>query len=404
MNTPTNPADRDLNARLAHEAEAFFHRGGTVLDIGQVLDRAGEIKRGRRMRATILMAACVLAIAVPTALVATNGTDADKRVTPAGPTKVDRSPLSLGGLDTGPAPAVGHLVDHTWHTPDGEVDLSGLDDPIREVAAYAGGLLAATQDDGGNLWANTVDDRGDITGQARPMEGGFAVSDGESLVGFAEPDGTPVVVQGDGQLHELPRIPRGTGFSAVAVAGEDCNMGEDGNGCAVWVRSSGAKPQVWVSTSDRVDPTLPQFDSLADVHGWELLAGITEVKDDLTTCSAVTGLDDATPLWTVCGDHPVAFSPDGEHLLAEPDGDGRGPVGLAVYDAADGTELLDLDVADDGYVRQMVWEDDTHVLATIYQGAQWAVVRIGLDGSREYAVAPVTATDDVDPPFMLPSH
>ena len=35
-----------------------------------------------------------------------------------------------------------------------------------------------------------------------------------------------------------------------------------------------------------------------------------------------------------------------------------------------------------------VWEDRTHVLVVTFQAGEWAVVRLGLDGSMEYAVAP----------------
>ena len=136
--------ERDLTTRLTREADQFFTQGGAPLEIGQVLDRAGEIRRGRRMRATMLMAACVLAIAVPTVLVATRGHETP--VQPAHHGKVDTSSLSLDGLERGAAPFPGYLADHAWHPPQGgAIDLSGLDDPIREVAAFTGGFLVATQ-------------------------------------------------------------------------------------------------------------------------------------------------------------------------------------------------------------------------------------------------------------------
>lgn len=52
-----------------------------------------------------------------------------------------------------------------------------------------------------------------------------------------------------------------------------------------------------------------------------------------------------------------------------------------------------------GY-QQAVWEDDTHVLVTTYSSGDWAVVRIGIDGSQEYALPPV-AGGDMDSPFLL---
>jgi len=393
--------ERDLSTRLNHEADQFFTKGGAPLEIGQVLDRAGEIRRGRRMRATMLMAACLLAVAVPTALLATRSHETP--VQPAHHAKADFSPLSLHGLDRGDAPSPGYLADHAWHGPEGgAVDLSGLADPIREVAAYRGGFLVATQTESGNLQANVVEDDGTVTGPARPMEGGFAVSDDAVAAGFVGPDGTAYVVTADG-VQKLMQAPRGTGFDAVAVSGACTGAPDDQRPCAVWVQSSGRKPASWFVTVNAASTARTEYVTLADVRDdGGLTAGTTEVRDDLTTCSAVETTRTDQPGWTTCGHQMVTFSPDGKRVLAMPDGDGLGPTGLAVYDADKGTKLLDLDVADQGYVRQMVWESSTQVLATVYQQGQWAVLRIGLDGARQYAVPPVTAQDDVDPPFLLP--
>ena len=393
--------ERDLSTRLAHEADQFFTKGGAPLEIGQVLDRAGEIRRGRRMRATMLMAACLLAVAVPTALLATRGHETP--VQPAHQAKVDSSPLSLHGLDQGAGPFPGYLADHAWHPPQGgAIDLSGLDDPIREVAAFEGGFLVATQTESGDLSANVVQSNGTIVGEARPMEGGFAVSDTGAAAGFAAPDGTAYLVTADG-VKTFMQVPRGTGFDAVAVSGTCTGTPDDKEPCAVWVQSSGRKPASWFVTVNAASTARSQYVDLADVRGnGSLAAGTTVVRDDLTTCSAVETTRTDEPGWTTCGHQMVAFSPDGKHVLAMPDGDGLGPTGLVVYDADKGTKLLDLSVADQGYVRQMVWENDDQVLATVYQQGVWAVVRIGLDGARQYAVPPLTAQDDDEPPFLLP--
>jgi hypothetical protein len=393
--------ERDLSTRLAHEADQFFTKGGAPLEIGQVLDRAGEIRRGRRMRATMLMAACLLAVAVPTALLATRSHETP--VQPAHQAKVDSSPLSLHGLDQGAGPVPGYLADHAWHPPQGgAIDLSGLDDPIREVAAFKGGFLVATQTESGDLSANVVQSNGTIVGEARPMEGGFAVSDTGAAAGFAAPDGTAYLVTADG-VKTFMQVPRGTGFDAVAVSGTCTGTPDDKEPCAVWVQSSGRKPASWFVTVNAASTARSQYVDLADVRGnGSLAAGTTVVRDDLTTCSAVETTRTDEPGWTTCGHQMVAFSPHGKHVLAMPDGDGLGPTGLVVYDADKGTKLLDLSVADQGYVRQMVWENDDQVLATVYQQGVWAVVRIGLDGARQYAVPPLTAQDDVEPPFLLP--
>ena len=104
----------DLSQRLAHEADQFTRRGGTELELSQVLARAGEIRRGRRMRATMLMAACVLAVVVPTALVAAERQDSHTP-TPARKAERDLAPLQLSQLTQGRAPRNGYVADDTWH-------------------------------------------------------------------------------------------------------------------------------------------------------------------------------------------------------------------------------------------------------------------------------------------------
>ena len=405
MNTLNGP-DNDLTRHLARKADQFARHGGSELEIGQVLTRAGEIRRGRRMRATMVMAACLLAIAVPTALVAIDNDPAkDIQPAPPVPTKIDRSPITLEGLKQGDEPSSGYLEGSRWH--DGSeapaIDLSG--EAIDEVARIAGGFLVATNDpDTGDRLTWFVDERGDTTGTTWPMVPGFVVSAGGQVGAFVQPDGTPVVVQ-DGTAYELPRIPR-SGLQPVAVVGEDCTPRAENTGCAVWVKGEGDKPETWVSSTDgAVGPARPDFWSIADVVDGELIAGITDVKDDgISTCSAVTRFDDDTPLWNVCGHHPVAFSPDASRLLSEADGDGFASTGLAVYDAETGDPLLELSTEREASLPQaLIWEDATHVLATVFEKGRWAILRIGLDGSREYAVPPVEG-EDLESPFRLPSR
>jgi hypothetical protein len=358
------------------------------------------------MRATMVMAACLLAIAVPTALVAIDSGDKSIQPAPPVPTKIDSSPITLEGLKTGDKPASGYLDGSRWHdgTDAPAFELSG--GALDEVARIAGGFLVARNDpDTGDRLAWFVDEQGDTTGTTWAMNPGFVVSAGGRVGAFVQPDGTPVVVQ-DGRPYELPRIPGQSGFQPVAVVGEDCTPGAENTGCALWVKTEGAGPETWLSSTDgTVGRARPDFWSIADVVDGELVTGITEAKDDgVSTCSAVTRFDEDTPLWTVCGHQPVAFSPDTSRLLSQADGDGFGSTGLAVYESETGEPLLELSTERDAAIPQgMIWEDDNHVLATVFEKGRWAILRIGLDGSREYAVAPVDG-EDFESPFRLPSR
>ena len=394
MNTPQHD---QLTRALAREAEQFHGRGGTDLEIGQVLARAGSIRRGRRMRASVLMAACVLAVAAPVGIISLDHDSSRREPTPARQVQ-DRSPLGLTGLGQGAAPHLAFVQAGSLSL-DGAVYKSKGEEYV-DVAPYRGGVMLAVRGNDGELTAHVL---GSGPHGSWPMSGGFAVSPGHNVVAFAQPDGTPVVVQGD-TAFTLPKVPRGTGFEAVAVSGEDCKETASNAGCTVWVNSRGQKPEAWVSTSHGfADHADARFLNVADVFPGRLVAGYSSITDG-GSCSTVDDTDGAA-VWQTCDRRLLEFSPDGKHLLASAAyADGMGDTQLAVLDAATGKPALDLRTVDGDVITQMVWEDDSHVLAIVFEGGRWGVVRIGLDGRRELAVAPVRDSGDLASPFVLASR
>ena len=126
----------------------------------------------------------------------------------------------------------------------------------------------------------------------------------------------------------------------------------------------------------------------------------------LSTCSAVRDTATQSSLWETCSHRLVDFTPHGRHVLGM--GSSRSGIGadrIAVLDAADGRVVFELssDELHQTSVAQLTWEDDSHALAVIYADGKWAVVRIGLDGSMEYAVPPRAEGSDLDRPFILQS-
>jgi hypothetical protein len=114
---------------------------------------------------------------------------------------------------------------------------------------------------------------------------------------------------------------------------------------------------------------------------------------------------DTKALWETCDNRLLDFSPSGTHLLGVGSvGDGFGDGQVSILDAADGTVLVDLrsDEEHQTSVVQMAWEDDSHVLMVTYADGAWAIVRLGLDGSMEYAVPPREG-DQFERPFFLQS-
>ena len=96
--------------------------------------------------------------------------------------------------------------------------------------------------------------------------------------------------------------------------------------------------------------------------------------------------------WRTCDNQLSDISPDNRHVLGTPAyGDGFGPTTLDVLTTRDGAAVRSFTAARNGrsatYFDE-VWEDAEHVLVVTYQAGRWAVVRLGVDGSMEYAVAP----------------
>jgi hypothetical protein len=222
------------------------------------------------------------------------------------------------------------------------------------------------------------------------------------VVAFARPDGTPVVVQDGGRgWRELPRTGGAAGSEVAAVVGEDCRGQAADGGCTVFLDQRGEHPRAWVSTTHGAAGASAHLTSVADADG--LVAGIAETRPDLSACSAVRTAEDRL-VWRTCADRFVAFSPDGGRLLATgPVGDGLGDTGLAVLDARSGDPLVRFRTTRGAVITRMVWEDDAHVLAVVFDRGLWAVVRAGLDGRVEIAVPPVPG-QDLDSPFVLPAR
>lgn len=401
-----NSTEHDLNTRLGREAERFERLGGTPLDISQVLDRAGEIRRGRRMRATIAMAACVLAIAVPTALVAVNQ-DRTHEPTPAPAPKVDRSPFTLTGLEQGTAPKTGWFEGRVWHPQAGkQIEVTGAG-RVTAVAHVGTALLVKVSDEEGNNEATLLPPFGEepVTARTWPMGGEFAVSPEGNVVAFVQPNGVVTTVQDAGsRFFELGKIPTGSGFSAIAIQGENCSGRSEDAGCTVYATTNGTESHTWTTAphdivAEEVDNGLRKT---VDVTPDGRAAGMLSATDS-GSCWESIGRD-LGGLWKTCDNSLGPFSPDGKHLLGYPAyRDGAGDSSLSVLDAETGEPVLHLTTVPGVFFGSSVWEDDSHVLAAVYQEGKWAIVRIGMNGDREVAVGPVAGDDAYVSPFTLPA-
>jgi hypothetical protein len=185
---------------------------------------------------------------------------------------------------------------------------------------------------------------------------------------------------------------------AVALFGEDCKESATSTGCSVYV--NGPRRAYYTTSHGIVDR--PPHLRLASTGRGRWIGGITSLSDT-GSCSAM--LRSWKVRWRTCDNQLSDISPDNRHVLGTPAyADGFGPTTLDLLTTADGSVVRSFTSARSGrsatYFDE-VWEDAGHVLVVTYQADRWAVVRLGVDGSMEYAVAPRRGSVDAFSPFRL---
>jgi hypothetical protein len=228
---------------------------------------------------------------------------------------------------------------------------------------------------------------------------GLAVSAQGKAVAFSGRAGKVWSIDeaGDRVLSFNPVPITGKG-QAVALFGEDCKESATSTGCSVHV--NGPRRAYYTSSHGIVDR--PPHLRLTSTGRGRWLGGITSLSDT-GSCSAM--LRSWKVAWRTCDNQLSDISPDNRHVLGTPAyADGFGPGTLDLLTTADGSVARSFTSARNGrsatYFDE-VWEDAGHVLVVTYQADRWAVVRLGVDGSMEYAVAPRRGTIDLRAPFQL---
>ena len=230
---------------------------------------------------------------------------------------------------------------------------------------------------------------------------GLAVSPLGHVVAFAGRRGRVWTIdqEGDRVFRFNPAPVTGTAH-AVSVAGENCKEGEGdpGNGCSIVV--NGPHRAFYTSSHGIVD-RVPHLRLATTGRGrWQ--GGITSISD-MGSCSAM--LRSWRVKWRTCDNQLSDIAPDNRHVLGTPAyADGFGPGALDVLATADGSVAHTFTYSRRGHSATYfdeVWEDAEHVLVVTYQDGEWAVVRLGVDGSMEYAVAPRRGSMDARAPFQL---
>lgn len=308
--------------------------------------------------------------------------------------------FDVSDLETGAPPALVWTetdgAGTTIHGPAGETTVDGV---VDAVAPMGSGFVVQTID---GAKATTRFVGADGTPGRSSWRSGYGLatsSDGEAVAFTTRRGGVKVIDQDGDRVLSMPKIPSKEFGTPVYVTNGYCKEDETSNGCAILVNST-KKRESWVVSSH----------GIVDITGFKAVSagagrwagGITRFSDT-GTCSVMKRNQRAR--WKTCDNMFSDISPDKQHVLGTPAyADGFGPTTLDVLDLRTGkptNAFVSTRKALTTYFDE-VWEDATHVLVVTYQDEEFAIVRLGLDGSMEYAVAPVADEDgDMETPFQL---
>lgn len=328
--------------------------------------------------------------------------------------------LALVDLAVAAAPRGGYLAGAEFHGADSPVTFTlPKDATVTEIVHVMGGYLLSTVDTSGNQHVAFAAEDGAVTRSWRSVDDWFfpslVASEDRGLGAFTRSDGNVIIIEDEGravtEVAVVTSSGTGTLQAPIAVRGQNC-AGPDAD-CVVLVhaevsaQSDGTSPRTWsIAPGKPAVPAPTDIGAVAAVAPNGYTAGkIRTIEDGDGACAGVANAEGSI-LWETCKDRMIAFSPNSELVLATTSAYfGSGEHELTVFDAATGAERLRLETAKNVGIYEMVWEDDSHVLAVVsdwkidseteeHTSKRWAVLRIGVDGTRAYAVPPMSGRDD----------
>ncbi|MGH3329920.1 MAG: hypothetical protein ACRDPJ_01325 [Nocardioidaceae bacterium] len=383
--------------QLVRELQDRSHDvGGHPIDFDSVRQSARRIRR-RRNWVGGAVAAMVAAVAIPSGLAVSNSLTTAEG--PNGDSPVAGSPdkpelLTLNGLERGDDPKIDYLARRDLVGADGSV--TRLDGTYTKITPYFPGWLAGTWSENGPVQVFLDED-----GQTLRSQPGsdFVVNASASQIAYVTAaegvqDGQKLVLaptMGSESLKQRQSVPADA--SPIGFLDED----------TVVYRTEGVEPRTFVTSFDgAAAERVPGLRGAAGASESGLIAGMTTVTDE-GSCSAVVRADGFQRLWQTCDFTLLTFSPDGRHVLATSSyRDGLGDRELAILDARTGEVVRHYEKKSMGslHINHMVWEDDTHALATVFEDGEWAVVRVDTEGNVESATEPVPGLDMECPLFF----
>jgi hypothetical protein len=366
------------------------------LDFDAVAGRAGRIRRNRRIAGAVAVAA-VTAVVIPTVLSVTGGPRAERDLQPTlpspdTPTQVARTTLTLDGLPRGAVPGIEYFTTDGVVLPDrGLVPTDQSYQALVPSAADGGpGGFVAVEPDGQHLRVLTKDfepQSGSATTQS------FVTDTQRDHYAFVAVEaGAQTLVSRDttdaegGMTWQLPA----TGVADVAgYLGDDRVLVEN-------VDQNDGSSDLMIAEPDGSLTKVPGYlKALSTSAEADAFAVQTSDGPD-GPCFAVVDSTSLTEKWDTCDYKLGGFSPDGHYVLAtSPLTDGMGPRDVEVLDAGTGDLVASFtpDKNSQLFMVGVAWETSDTFLANAYEGTSGSIIRMGVDGSLEDAVAPVHVGD-----------
>jgi hypothetical protein len=421
----SNPQD-NLTEQLSRE---LHQRGATVegqpIGLGDVKRQAGRIRRRRNLAAGAAVAA-VVAIAIPSVMVAGNlfPQASDKNPGPAtnSPNPTQDATIEPGGtvvLDAdapqGAAPQLEYLDGDTLVTPSGNRIPLGA--TYSYLARVGDELLAVRQGDPGTF-VDVLDAEGAVVDTSETMA--EAVSSADHTVGaWITPSGE-ILTRFQGRTVPLGDT-GGRPAQAVEIQGSGSCMETEG-GCRVFFNVLDERSLPAAADSHGIVETVAGgLTNVRAISPDGLLAGLVSKPDPdpaAPACSAVVDEQAGKQLWKTC-DYVFeyagsGFSPDESTIVGyHQDADGAGPRSIVALGARTGEVRLEIEVEGaagnrpNGTIVDTTWEDDGHLVVKTegYDEAgipAYNLWRVGLDGSVERLLVPdKTGGGEVQPWVFL---
>ncbi|WP_248583097.1 hypothetical protein [Nocardioides sp. InS609-2] len=310
--------------------------------------------------------------------------------TPGGRHAVRLDPAAPRGAE----PAAPWLIGRTLHRDGSTLELPRAYD---QFATLGDRVFAVRSDDQGRMTLDEIDASGTVT--ASNATYGMAVNADRTNLVWTSGRGHihTVWAAGDADMAKQPARVRPVTITGPGAADGSCLETEHDRGCVVFFNNdNGAGPQ-YTSSHGITDIVGPSSLQVADASGG-LVAVQTGVSDDGSCWEVLRGWKQQ---WRTCANTLLDFSPDASLLLASDAYlDGIGPRSLTVLDAKDGTTVVSFRTGR-GFIGSWLWEDDRHLLVTTYDAGRWNLLRAGIDGSVEAAIAPDSSSDELNRPFAV---